>query len=333
LSLLTRPMKKLRRSLYPLALKPAEAWVKHLSEEDRERWARNLGSLAYRVLHAARKRAHDHLHWAFGPSLRSEQIQEIALRSFQNLVLNFLECVHWVHSDNGELMGRMEVDGWEHVEGAYNAGQGGLFVTGHLGNWELAGAYVGLKGYPMNAVARRIYIEALNRRLVEIRAHLGIRTLYREGSMRSMIRCLQKNEFLAILPDQDVRRIQGIFVDFFSHPAYTPVGPALLALASGSPILVARNIRKDGRYLLTIDPPVYADRRAPREEEVRRLVTHYTRRLEEFIREDPTQWVWTHRRWRTRPGSQRSLQKEMGASERKTIPDHESDGAEESRVD
>ena len=116
-----------------------------------------------------------------------------------------------------------------------------------------------------------------------------------------MIRHLQKNQSLGIVPDQDVRRIGGIFVDFFGQPAYTPVGPALLALASGAPILMVRDIRKGQHHLLTFDPPFYADRRAPREEEVRRLVTRYTKRLEEFIREHPDQWVWFHRRWRTQP--------------------------------
>jgi KDO2-lipid IV(A) lauroyltransferase len=134
-----------------------------------------------------------------------------------------------------------------------------------------------------------------------MRERMGMKILYRDDSMRSMIRCLQANEFLGILPDQDVRRIGGIFVDFFGRPAYTPVGPALLALATGAPLLVARDVRDGGRHRVMTDPPVYADRKAPREEEVKRLVTHYTKRLEAFIREYPSQWVWMHRRWRTQP--------------------------------
>jgi KDO2-lipid IV(A) lauroyltransferase len=198
-------------------------------------------------------------------------------------------------------MERVQIEGWEHVEAAHRAGLGGIFVTGHLGNWELCAVYVAIRGIPMNVVARRIYLEPLNQRLVTIREGMGVRTLYRDESMRAMIRRLRENEFLGILPDQDVRRIGGIFVDFFGRPAHTPVGPALLCLASGSPLLLARDIREGSRHRITVDPPVWADRSAPREEEVRRLVNLYSQRLEQFVREHPEQWVWMHRRWRTRP--------------------------------
>ncbi len=298
MSFMGRLLKRMRRTLYPLAIGPLEAFAKSLPEDHREFWAKHLGAMAYWTLAAARKRAHHHLQQAYGSSLTSQEVQAIARRCFQNLILNFLECAHF---EKGKLLAKMEVEGWEHVENALRGGKGAILVGGHLGNWEMAAVSFAMRGYPIQVVARRIYIEALDRKLTEMRGRLGVRTLYREGSMRSMIRCLQNNQLLAILPDQDVKRVQGIFVDFFGRPAYTPVGPALLAIGSGSPLIVVRNIRRNGSPLLTIDPPVYAHRGAPRDEEVRRLVTHYTRRLEDFIREYPTQWVWTHRRWRTRP--------------------------------
>ena len=285
--------------------------------------------MAYWTLFAARKRAQDHLQKAYGPSFTSQEVRTIALRCFQNLLLNFLECIHF---EKGELLERIEVEGWEHVENAHRRGKGAILVGGHLGNWELASVCFAIRGYPIQVAARRIYIEALDRKLTELRGRLGVRTLYRDRSMRSMIRCLQNNHLLAILPDQDVKRVQGIFVDFFGRPAYTPIGPALLAIGSGSPLIVVRSVRRNGRPLVTIDPPVYADWGAPRDEEVRRLVTHYTRRLEEFIREYPTQWVWTHRRWRTRPESVRSLRKGFKVSKRRVRLGHINGGDEESRM-
>lgn len=307
--------------------------MKCFSGKNREAWARHFGSLAYRVLGAARLRAHDHLHYAFGPSLAAEEVRTIARKCFQNLILNFLECAHFEHFNQGKLLEKTKVEGWEHVEEAYRRGKGAILVGGHLGNWEMAAVSFAIRGYPIQVVARRIYIEALNRTLIKMRERLGVKTLYRDGSMRSMIRCLQNNQFLAILPDQDVKKVQGIFVDFFGHPAYTPTGPALLAIGSGSPILVVRNIRQNGYHLLNVDPPVYANRDAPRDEEVRRLVTHYTRRLEDFIRKDPTQWVWTHRRWRTRPESLQNSRRDLRALETRVRPDHASDGAQETRAD
>ena len=123
--------------------------------------------------------------------------------------------IHFEHSEKEELLEKTAVDGREHVEEAHRKGKGAILVGGHLGNWEMAAVCFAIRGYPIQVVARRIYIESLNRMLVEIRERLGVKTLYREGSMRSMIRCLQNNHFLAILPDQDVKRVQGIFVDFY----------------------------------------------------------------------------------------------------------------------
>jgi len=311
LVLLHRSSKRLRRAIYPLGLGPIEAWAKTLSDEEREAWARRLGSLVYWALSSSRKLAHHHLQKALGQTRSPGEIRQIAREVFQNLVLNLFECIQFSGADDQQLLSKIEAKGWEHVEAAYRAGGGGIFVTGHIGNWELLGAYAAQKGYATSVVARRIYIESLNDRLVKMRERMGVKTLYRDGSMRSMIRCLQQNQFLGIVPDQDVRRIGGIFVDFFGHPAYTPIGPALLALASGAPIIIGRDIRMGRRHLFTFDPPVYADRKAPREEEVRRLVTHYTKRLEEFIREYPSQWVWTHRRWRTQPPPSAPLQETL----------------------
>jgi|YNPNPStandDraft_1061719.scaffolds.fasta_scaffold01914_10 KDO2-lipid IV(A) lauroyltransferase len=297
-----RQLKKARRSLYSLGLRIAEAWALFLHDESYERWGRLLGSWAYWILVSQRQRAHRHIQLAYGHAPDAPEIRKIALESFQNLCLSGLECLRFARVGPSDLLGRTTVKGWEHAEAASREGRGGIFVTGHMGNWELAAALVAARGLPMNVVARHIYLEPLNRRLVGIRSRMGVRTIYRDSSMRPMIRCLKENQFLGILPDQDVRRVGGIYVEFFGRPALTPVGPALLAIASGAPLLLARDIRlPHGRHLVTIDPPVYADRRAPREQEIRRLVTLYTRRLEEFVREHPGQWVWVHRRWRTRP--------------------------------
>jgi KDO2-lipid IV(A) lauroyltransferase len=296
-----RQLKSVRRFLYPLPLKVLPKWAQNLSDPERERWASRLGIWAYRSLSAARQRAYSHLHIAYGQTLSPEQFKQIALGSFQNLAFNVLEGALFSQTRIQTLLQSIDTFGWEHVENAYRAGHGAIFVTGHLGNWELAGAYLAQSGYPVNVVARRIYLDPLNLRLVEMRESMGVKTLYREGSMRPMIRSLRNNQFLAVVVDQDVRKVGGIFVEFFGRLAYTPVGPALLALATGAPILVGRDIRDGCRHLITVDPPIYANRDAPHPEEIRRLVTWYTKRLEEFIREHPTQWVWTHRRWRTRP--------------------------------
>ncbi len=298
---LKRRSKRFRRSLYPLGVALAQIWVAGLGERGSHLWARLLGFWAFHILVKERNRALRQLSLALGAQHEPSSIREIAMGSFRSLAFNAMECLKLQSLQREKILGMIEVQGWEHVEEARSRGKGGIFVTGHLANWELCAVYVALRGLPMNVVARRIYVEELDRKLVSMRRAMGVHTLYRDQSMRVMLRCLERNEFLGVLPDQDVRRVGGIFVDFFGRPAYTPVGPALLALASGAPLLLARDIRMGTRHHVTVDPPIYANREAPRHEEVRRLVCLYTNRLEEFIREHPDQWVWMHRRWRTRP--------------------------------
>ena len=295
-----RSIKKARRFFYPLALGPLAVWVRSLSDAECETWSKRLGTLSYRVLARARGRATSNLSKAFGSQLTPEQINQIARDVFQNLVLNFFECGRFGSAPTEQLLEKTTVEGWEHVEAAYQSGRGGVLLGGHIGNWEWTAAYIALRGYPINVVARRIYIDSLNERLVKMREGMGMKILYRDISMRRMIRLLLDNQFIGVLADQDVKDVSGIFVDFFGHPAYTPVGPALLALASGAPIIIIRDIRQGSQHRITVDPPILANREAPRDQEVNRIVSLYTKRLEEIITEQPTQWVWTHRRWHTR---------------------------------
>ena len=296
-----RRIKKTRRFFYPLALGPLGVWVRRLTDAECETWAKRIGSLCYHVLSKARARAMSNLSKAFGSQMTSEQINKIGRGVFQNLALNFFECGRFGNVPTDQLLERITPEGWEHLEAAHQSGRGGVLLGGHIGNWELTAAYIALRGYPINVVARRIYIDSLNERLVKMREGMGMKVLYRDISMRRMIRLLLNNQFIGVLVDQDVKDVSGIFVDFFGHPAYTPVGPALLALASGAPIIIIRHVRQGSQHRITVDPPIFANRDAPRDQEVNRIVTLYTKRLEEFIREHPTQWVWTHRRWHTRP--------------------------------
>ena len=301
LSGLRRRWKRLRRVFYPLAVVPLEAWAKRIPEDKMEVWARRFGQIAYWVSTRARHRAHRHLHQAYGATFSSQRIKEISQEIFQNLALNFIECVRYSNGHKDEFLNRTTIDGWEHIEAAHRAGQGGILLSGHIGNWELAAASVALRGYPVGVVARQIYLSRLNLKLARMRETMGVKTFYRDEPMRSMIRHLKNNGFIGVVADQDIRSVSGIFVGFFGRPAYTPTGPALLALASGSPILISRDIRQGLSHRIVVDPPIYADATRPREDEVKRLVTLYTGRLEEFIRENPSHWVWSHRRWRTSP--------------------------------
>jgi KDO2-lipid IV(A) lauroyltransferase len=296
-----RALKGFRRSLYPKAVDIAQWMALTLNEGRLLGVSTSLARLGYLLLLRQRREAEANLELALGDELGKERKRAIMIGMFENLIMGLFECLRLEKMGPGQIASMVEVEGWEHIDEARRLGKGGIFVTGHMGNWELAAAYMALRGVPMNVVARRVYLDSLNERLVRMRMRHGVRTLYRDGSVLAMLRCLKRNEFLGILPDQDVRKVDGIFVDFLGHPAYTPTGPAVLSLATGAPLIPARDLREGLRHRIIIDPPLLPDPRAPREEEIFRLVSLYTKRLEEFILQRPEQWVWIHRRWRTSP--------------------------------
>jgi KDO2-lipid IV(A) lauroyltransferase len=103
------------------------------------------------------------------------------------------------------------------------------------------------------------------------------------------------------VPDQDIEEVGGVFVDFFGRPAYTPIGPARLALATGAPIVVTFSKRVGDQFEAVVNDLIEPDRRAPREEEIVRLTRAWSAQMEAFIAAHPEQWIWFHDRWQTTP--------------------------------
>jgi KDO2-lipid IV(A) lauroyltransferase len=185
------------------------------------------------------------------------------------------------------------------------AGRGVVFVTGHVGNWELMAQRVAGE-IPSATIARAGNDPALTALIGRIRAEGRVETLWREdpATARAMIRCFRQGKLLGILIDQDTR-VQGVHVPFFGRPAFTPRGAADLALRFGAPVVVGWCRRRgprtlDGHEILLVDVPYDPDP-ADREAEVVRLTAACTALLEAAIRASPAEWVWMHERWRTPP--------------------------------
>ena len=107
---------------------------------------------------------------------------------------------------------------------------------------------------------------------------------------------------LGMLADQDIDSVEGIFVNFFGRPAYTPVGPVKISMASGAPIISCYMIRKkDGNYDFMVEDPIFVEKGDNRESSVRFYTEKWTLILESYIKKYPDQWVWMHRRWKTKP--------------------------------
>jgi KDO2-lipid IV(A) lauroyltransferase len=198
--------------------------------------------------------------------------------------------------------------GLEHFDRALRDGRGALLIIGHQGNWEVIGTAVTLMGYPLHAIARPLDNPYLDRYLNRFRTGTGQGVASKYDVLRQIGDLLKRNKIVIFLADQDARR-HGLFVPFFGRPASTFKAPAVMALRHGAPLLIADLyrtgfMRQEGE-LYRIDVPAGLEG----DDAVRHLVGAYTRMLETFIRRHPEQYLWLHRRWKTRPPDEEALKR------------------------
>jgi KDO2-lipid IV(A) lauroyltransferase len=185
-------------------------------------------------------------------------------------------------------------------------GRGMVFVTGHLGNWELLARRIARAGVPNAVIAKASWDAKLNATAARVRADGGVTTLWREDAStgRAIIRTFREGKALGILIDQDTR-VQGVFVPFFGRPAFTPRAAADLALRFNAPVVVGTCHRAPpggrARHVLELTELPFDPEPSDREAEVVRLTTACSAVLEQAIRRSPAEWVWMHERWKTRP--------------------------------
>lgn len=182
------------------------------------------------------------------------------------------------------------------------SGKGFVVATGHMGNWEWAGAcLVSIVGFDVYSVAKPMHNPMAEEFIRGVRERYGVKIVTTRSSPRPLLAHLRKGGMVALVADQDARR-SGIFVDFFGRPASTATGPAWLAWRLGVPLFPMWTFRDaEGRLSGHAAEPIHPDPSAPEEAEIRRLTEYHVGKLEAAIRQDPAQYFWVHRRWKTRP--------------------------------
>jgi KDO2-lipid IV(A) lauroyltransferase len=267
-----------------------------------------IGWLAYFLLSRARRDTERHLHLAYGDQKTNPEIRDMARQVFVDLGRNAADAIRLPVLIRQGLDRFVKCTGAEHLDRALARGRGAIIITGHIGSWELLGAYLAHRGYRLAGVGAELYDPRLNKMVVEMRELAGYPTIPRgPQGVREILRWLRSGGVLGILIDQDTR-VDGVFVDFFGRPAYTPIGPVVLAQKTGAAIVpVAIHRQADGSHLVEfrqeINLQCTGDLRADRVENVRRC----SKAVEEFIRQHPTQWVWMHERWKTQPEEKADL--------------------------
>jgi KDO2-lipid IV(A) lauroyltransferase len=263
-----------------------------------------LGALGYRPLGIRRAVVERQLRAAF-PELDEAGVQRVARESYESLGRTTIEtAVLPAFSRERVLTMFARVEGWDIVERAMGQGRGILFVTGHLGNWELAGSYLAARGIPLEAVARRMQNPLFDDYLTETRHRIGMTVIHDADAVRRVPRAMRENHAVAFLVDQGAVGLASTWVPFFGRLAKTPRGPAVFALRLGAPVIFGAALRQpDGRYMLGFEEVTVAPT-GDREADVDRIVAAYTATLERWIRRAPGQYFWHHRRWKhQRPGT------------------------------
>jgi KDO2-lipid IV(A) lauroyltransferase len=194
-------------------------------------------------------------------------------------------------------------EGMEYVDAARRAGRGTLFATAHLGNWELSAYAHAMLQAPMHVVVRPLDNPLIDRMVERRRTGSGNRVIAKKDSARAILKALAANEAVGLLIDQNSAPESGVFVNFFGVPACAGTGFAKIAAHSGAAVIPGFALwsEKEQRYILRFYPPVPMTGNAKVDTEV------LQGRLEEVIREHPDQWLWIHRRWKTRPPGSRPL--------------------------
>ena len=257
-----------------------------------------LGWLVGVVFRIRRSDVDRHLAIAF-PGQSISWRNRIARKSYQHLALEMAMTLRlsWMHPR--EVLKRTDIKGLEDFLEAVKEGNGVVITSGHLGNWEMAGASLAARGVPIDVVAYRQKNLLINHYFMETRNRLGFSVILKNEVFPLVSNSLSTGRVVAFVADQNVRR-RGILVDFFGLPSANARGPALFALRNKAPVFFATAVRIPGwppRYELKIEK-VLVSWNSPHEEAILNLTQCYTSILEQRIREYPEQYLWQHRRWK-----------------------------------
>lgn len=267
------------------------------------RTARWLGWVWYQIMPRHRERARDHLRLAYRDSLAAPQIDEYALKSMQQVTMMVVELMFTPRLINEWTWPRyVQLKGIEQALDVLLSHRGAILVTGHYGSWELVGFMLATLGFPLTAVMRPLDNPYLNAYLMTARAKRGLRLLYKKGATQSAGDVLESGGVLAFIADQNAGR-KGLFVDFFGVKASTYKSIGLLAMEHHVPIVVgcARRVSDRFRYEVECTRVIQPDEWVNRHDPLTWITQEYSWAIERFVRQAPEQYLWMHRRWKSRP--------------------------------
>ena len=281
-----------------LALRGVIATLRTLGVRGAGRVGAGLGALGYRPLGIRRAVVEQQIAASF-PEWDPPRVEAVAKAAYRSLGTTSVEAGILGRLGRDDVLALFSgAEGMEHVERPLAEGRGVLLVSGHLGNWELGGAYLAARGLPVDAIARHMENPLFDGYVTRTRQRLGMRIVHDEAAVKQVPRAIRSGRAVAMLVDQGAVGLASSWVPFFGREAKTPRGPAVFALRLEAPVVFGCALRQpDGRYRMHFEP-VEVARTGDREEDVDRIVAAYTATLERWVRRAPEQYFWHHRRWK-----------------------------------
>jgi KDO2-lipid IV(A) lauroyltransferase len=263
-----------------------------------------LGALAGAAAHAAgarREIVRAQIAAAF-PERDRAWVEDTAIGCYRHFGREAAEIVRLHRTGGGALPARMRTDeATEQCIERMLAGEGTILVTGHLGNWEVAAAYLAARGVQLAAVVKRQSNERFDEWIARSRCDVGIEPVYMDEARDVVPGLLAAGRSVALVADQDARS-RGVVVPFLGRPASTFTGPARFALATGSALVFGLAVREGSGYRSYIEPVRAAAHPATADEEsILSLTRQWVEKLDRHVRDRPRQYFWFHRRWKGQP--------------------------------
>ena len=295
---------KLQALLEYSAAKSTLVTLGHLPAPAAYSAGRAVGKLAFLLAGNLRRTGAINLRLAF-PEKSDEERAQLLRETFDNLgrLLGFFS--QFSSRSLAQLKQMIEVQGLENLEAAKAAhGNRLILFTGHLGAWELTSFGLSLVEHPFTFLVRRLDNPRIEALVDRVRTKFGNQTIDKLAAARSMLKILRSGEsMLGLLPDLNTLDDEAIFVDFMGVPAATTFVVAKLAVRTKVPLVpvFAPWSEEKGKYLLIVEPMMPVETSGDEEADVRQLTIKLTQRIEHQIRQYPGQWLWIHKRWKTRP--------------------------------
>ncbi len=257
-----------------------------------------IAFLGFSVFRIRRKVTLDNLRNSFRDKYSESDYRKIGLRAYRNFSCSMIEYSLFPKFKKKGFDNLVSVEGEENFRLALENGRGAVLITGHFGSWELMGAYLANRGWPIDYLVGEQHNLLVNNLMNGYRAMFGIGLIELGVAAKGVFKAVRHGRMVAMLSDQDAGR-DGVMVNFLGRPASTPKGPAAFALKTGAPQICGFIIRRGRTHRIVLEKDIGFHKTGDKEKDIRDLTQAYTSLLEKYIIEYPDHWFWPHRRWKT----------------------------------